>query len=177
MDPKNGTGSPILHYAIGGMADTMAESMAIFCPNANSYRRFQPDLYVPMAPTWGLDNRTVALRIPTGTESDKRIEHRVSGADANPYLVVAAVLAGIYNGIKNEINPPEITMGDAIAKHPPSLPMTWIESLKAFSNGKIIKEHLGTDFCHVYYQTRYKEMQEFDSHVTPLELDWYLRTV
>jgi glutamine synthetase len=130
-----------------------------------------------MAPTWGLDNRTVALRIPTGPESDKRIEHRVSGADANPYLVVAAVLAGIYNGIKNEINPPEITMGDAIEKHPPSLPMTWIESLKAFSNGKIIKEHLGTDFCHVYYQTRYKEMQEFDSHVTPLELDWYLRTV
>jgi glutamine synthetase len=155
----------------------MAESMAIFCPNANSYRRFQPDLYVPMAPTWGLDNRTVALRIPTSPESDKRIEHRVSGADANPYLVVAAILAGIYNGIENKINPPEITMGDAIAKHPASLPMTWIESLKAFSNGKTIKELLGTDFSHVYYQTRYKEMQEFDRHVTPLELDWYLRTV
>ncbi|MEC8900036.1 MAG: glutamine synthetase family protein [Candidatus Neomarinimicrobiota bacterium] len=177
MDPKSGTGSTTLHYAIGGMADTMAESMAIFCPNANSYRRFQPDLYVPMAPTWGLDNRTVALRIPTSPESDKRIEHRVSGADANPYLVVAAILAGIYNGIENKINPPEITMGDAIAKHPASLPMTWIESLKAFSDGKIIKELLGTDFSHVYYQTRYKEMQEFDRHVTPLELDWYLRTV
>ena len=163
IDSGSETGSTTLHYAIGGMADTMEESMAIFCPNA--------------APTWGLDNRTVALRIPTGPESAKRIEHRVSGADANPYLVVAAVLSGIHYGIKNKINSPKISTGDAIAKHPPSLPMTWVESLKAFSKGKVIRKYLGADFCHVYYQTRHKEMQEFDRHITPLELDWYLRTV
>ena len=177
MDPEDETGSSTLHHAVGGLASTMEESMAIFCPNANSYRRFQPDLYVPMAPTWGMDNRTVAMRIPTGPEDAKRIEHRVSGADANPYLVVAALLAGIHYGIKKRIDPPKISTGDAIAKHPHSLPLTWVESLKAFSNGNIIRDYLGADFFHVYYETRYKEKQKFDSHITPLELDWYLRTV
>ena len=176
-DPQNETGSKNLLHAIGGLSKTMKESMAIFCPNANSYRRFQPDLYVPMAPTWGIDNRTVAIRIPTGPEKAKRIEHRVSGADANPYLVVASILAGIHYGITHKIEPPKISTGDAIAKHKPSLPMTWVESLDAFSKSKILKEYFGKEFCHVYYQTKYKEMQEFNSHVTPLELDWYLRTV
>ena len=176
-DPQNETGSKNLLHAIGGLSKTMKESMAIFCPNANSYRRFQPDLYVPMAPTWGIDNRTVAIRIPTGPEKAKRIEHRVSGADANPYLVVASILAGIHYGMTHKIEPPKISTGDAIAKHKPSLPMTWVESLDAFLKSKIIKEYFGKEFCHVYYQTKYKEMQIFDSHVTPLELDWYLRTV
>ncbi len=176
-DPQNETGSKNLLHAIGGLSKTMKESMAIFCPNANSYRRFQPDLYVPMAPTWGIDNRTVAIRIPTGPEKAKRIEHRVSGADANPYLVVASILAGIHYGMTHKIEPPKISTGDAIAKNKPSLPMTWVESLDAFLKSKILKEYFGKEFCHVYYQTKYKEMQIFDSHVTPLELDWYLRTV
>ena len=176
-DPQNETGSKNLLHAIGGLSKTMKESMAIFCPNANSYRRFQPDLYVPMAPTWGIDNRTVAIRIPTGPEKAKRIEHRVSGADANPYLVVASILAGIHYGMTHKIEPPKISTGDAIAKHKPSLPMTWVESLDAFLKSKILKEYFGKEFCHVYYQTKYKEMQIFDSQVTPLELDWYLRTV
>lgn len=176
-DPQNETGSKNLLHAIGGLSKTMKESMAIFCPNANSYRRFQPDLYVPMAPTWGIDNRTVAIRIPIGPEKAKRIEHRVSGADANPYLVVASILAGIHYGMTHKIEPPKISIGDAIAKHKPSLPMTWVESLDAFSKSKILKEYFGKEFGHVYYQTKYKEMQIFDSHVTPLELDWYLRTV
>ena len=176
-DPQNETGSKNLFHAIGGLSKTMKESMAIFCPNANSYRRFQPDLYVPMAPTWGIDNRTVAIRIPIGPEKAKRIEHRVSGADANPYLVVASILAGILYGMTHKIEPPKISIGDAIAKHKPSLPMTWVESLDAFSKSKILKEYFGKEFGHVYYQTKYKEMQIFDSHVTPLELDWYLRTV
>ena len=176
-DPKNETGSKKLHYAIGGLIKSMKESMAIFCPNANSYRRFQPDLYVPMAPTWGLDNRTVAIRIPTAPEKDKRIEHRVSGADANPYLVMASLLSGIHYGMTNKVKPPKISTGDAIAKRKPSLPMTWVESLNAFSKSKILKEYFGKEFFHVYYETKHKELQKFNSLVTPLELDWYLRTV
>jgi len=176
-DQKNETGSKKLHYAIVGLIKSMKESMAIFCPNANSYRRFQPDLYVPMAPTWGLDNRTVAIRIPTAPEKDKRIEHRVSGADANPYLVMASLLSGIHYGMTNKVKPPNISTGDAIAKHKPSLPMTWVESLNAFSKSKILKEYFGKEFCHVYYETKHKELQKFNSLVTPLELDWYLRTV
>ena len=130
-----------------------------------------------MAPTWGLDNRTVAIRIPTAPEKDKRIEHRVSGADANPYLVMASLLSGIHYGMTNKVKPPKISTGDAIAKRKPSLPMTWVESLNAFSKSKILKEYFGKEFFHVYYETKHKELQKFNSLVTPLELDWYLRTV
>jgi len=177
MGTKDKTDSPFLRHAIGGLVKTMKESTAIFCPNANSYRRFQPDLYVPMAPTWGIDNRTVALRIPSGSPKSTRIEHRVAGADTNPYLTVAALLAGIHYGITQKMKPPKISTGDAIAKNPPSLPMNWAESLKEFSKGKILRKYFGKDFCHVFHETRKKEMEHFNSQITPLELDWYLRTV
>jgi glutamine synthetase len=68
-------------------------------PNANSYRRLRPLSYAPTAPTWGYHNRTVALGIPTGSPAARRIEHRVAGADANPYLALAVVLAGIHHGL------------------------------------------------------------------------------
>ena len=88
-----------LGHAIAGLQATMAEAMLVFAPNANSYRRLRPLSYAPTAPTWGYNNRTVALRIPTGPPSARRIEHRLAGADANPYLVLAAVLAGIHHGL------------------------------------------------------------------------------
>jgi glutamine synthetase len=82
-----------LGHAIGGLQATMAESMLLFVPNANSFRRLRPWSYAPTAPTWGYNNRTVALRVPLGPPAARRIEHRTAGADANPYLVLAAVLA------------------------------------------------------------------------------------
>ncbi len=83
----------------------------------------------------------------------------------------------MYPWQPHKIAPPKISTGDAILKHKPSLPMTWVESLDAFSKSKILKKYFGKEFCHVYYETKYKEMKKFDSHITPLELDWYLRTV
>jgi len=129
-NPNDFIGSTTLHNAIGGLTATMSDSMAILCPNANSFRRFQPNIYVAMAPTWGVDNRTVAIRIPTSSADAKRLEHRVAGADANPYLVVAALLSGIHHGIAKKIKPPKISTGDASADNPPSLPLSVVESLK-----------------------------------------------
>ncbi|POZ99427.1 glutamine synthetase, partial [Pseudomonas sp. MWU12-2312b] len=71
----------------------------------NSYRRFGAQFYVPNSPSWGLDNRTVALRVPTGSADAVRLEHRVAGADANPYLLMASVLAGVHHGLVNKIEP------------------------------------------------------------------------
>jgi hypothetical protein len=105
-DPKIGRPiSDTLRHAVGGLLATMPEAMAIFAPNANSYRRLRPGTYAPVKGLWGGDNRTVPLRIPGGGEESVRIEHRVAGADANPYLVVATVLAGIHHGIANSIAP------------------------------------------------------------------------
>ena len=75
-------GSPILNQAIAGCLATMADSMAIFAPNINSYRRMVPGCYAPLAPNWGYENRTTAIRIPGGDQRAMRIEHRVAGADA-----------------------------------------------------------------------------------------------
>ena len=88
-----------LRHAIGGVLETMPASMAFLCPNVNSYRRFGAQFYVPNAPSWGLDNRTVAVRVPTGSADAVRIEHRVAGADANPYLAIAASLAAGLHGL------------------------------------------------------------------------------
>ena len=72
----------------------MPESMALFAPSINSYRRFEPDMFAPVNRRWGVNNRSAGLRVPVGPNDARRIEHRVAGADANPYLVLAAVLAG-----------------------------------------------------------------------------------
>ena len=176
-NPDDITGSSALHHAIGGMLENMNESMVIFCPNVNSYRRFQPNLFVAMAPTWGVDNRTVAVRIPTGPEESKRLEHRLAGADANPYLVAAALLSGVHYGITKKIKPPEISTGDASKDNPSSLPLSLLESLNTFKQSAFIKEYFGKDFRNHYHIFKSVEMERFNRHVTSLELDWYLRTV
>ncbi|MEQ1719443.1 MAG: glutamine synthetase family protein, partial [Hyphomicrobium sp.] len=76
--------NPLLRHAIGGMKATMADGMAIFAPNANSYRRFRKSSYAPIAPNWGINNRTVSLRVPATSGAARHVEHRASGADANP---------------------------------------------------------------------------------------------
>ncbi|MBM3521183.1 MAG: glutamine synthetase, partial [Alphaproteobacteria bacterium] len=95
----------LLLNAIGGLKSAMAESMLIFAPNANSYRRFRRNSYAPVSASWGINNRTVSLRVPAGAAAACHIEHRPSGADANPYLVMAAVVAGMHYGISEKIDP------------------------------------------------------------------------
>ena len=165
-----------LRHAIGGLATTMAESMLVFAPTANSYKRFRPECYVPMSPTWGLNNRGVALRIPADTPENRRVEHRVAGADVNPYLLAAMVLAGVHRGITRKIEPCEPITGnpyrDCVEAAP--LPTNWYESTVLFERSGIVKEYLGADFQELYATTRRAELQAFENQVTPLEYDWYL---
>lgn len=176
-DPNDPAGSALLRQAIGGLAATMAEGMAIFSPNANSYRRFQVESYAPTAPTWGINNRTTALRIPVGPPGSKRIEHRVCGADANPYLAVAAILAGIHHGLKHQLDPGPPITGNAYAKRKPTLPDTWVAALDAFERSRVLRQYFGDRFVHVFLETRWAERDKFFAYVTPLEYEWYLRTV
>ena len=92
---KNNKGkiNPNLLNAIGGLSQTMGESMLVFAPHANSWRRLVLGSYAPVRPNWGLDNRSVAFRIPSSSNKNRRIEHRVSGVDANPYLVALTCLS------------------------------------------------------------------------------------
>ena len=109
-------GSPLLRHAIGGLRETMADGMAVFAPHANSYRRFRAMSYAPVAANWGVNNRTVSLRVPAGPPPSRHVEHRVAGADANPYLVAAVVLAAMLRGLERSIDPGPPIEGNGYAQ-------------------------------------------------------------
>ncbi|GGX82079.1 glutamine synthetase [Litchfieldella qijiaojingensis] len=170
-------GTPILQQAIAGLLELMPASMALFAPNLNSYRRFQPGLYVPMTPTWGYDNRSVALRIPSGTNDARRIEHRVAGADANPYLLLATLLAAIDHGIQHRLTPPPAITGNAYEQCEPSLTNSWQQALDLLEASDVLAEALGREFLHVFLANRRAERAQAMQAVSKLEYDWYLRHV
>ena len=168
---------PLYRWAVGGLMESMGETMALLAPNANSFRRFQSDSFVPLAPTWGVNNRTVAIRIPAGDLQSTRLEHRVAGADANPYLVMAAVLAGVHRGITAKIDPGPPISGNAGDQVERELPSGWLHALEAFEASELMREYLGRPFMDLYAACKRFERASFASHVTSLEYQWYLRTV
>ena len=177
FDERRAEGDSRLRRAVGGLQATMHEAMLLFAPNANSFRRLQPGSYAPLATSWGFNNRTVALRIPAQGGAARRIEHRTAGADANPYLAVAAVLAGIHRGLVERLDPGPPVEGNAYEQEPQTLPAHWLDALRAFDAATIIPEYLGPDYCRVFSACKWREMALFDAIVTPTEYDWYLRSV
>lgn len=164
-------GSTLLLEAVAGCLVTMQEAMLLFAPNLNSYRRFRRGTHAPMAPCWGYENRTVSVRIPADTTAATRIEHRVAGADGNPYLVIAAILGGILHGIEHKLQPPPPEAGNAYETVPASLPRYWPDALARFRASSFIERYLGAEFRHVYGELKQQELDEFDRQVTPMEYD------
>ncbi|MFT5710871.1 MAG: glutamine synthetase [Halioglobus sp.] len=171
FDDGTGAGNELLRQAIAGCLATMEESMLLFAPNLNSYRRFQRGTHAPLAPSWGYENRTVSLRVPADVPAATRIEHRVSGADANPYLAIAAILAGILHGIENKLDAPEPLEGNAYDQLPASLPRYWPDALARFESSEFIAANFGKVFQRAYALTKAQELDEFDKQVTALEYD------
>ncbi|MCV6615016.1 MAG: glutamine synthetase family protein, partial [Cellvibrionaceae bacterium] len=170
-------GSAELRSAIAGLAQTMAESMAIFAPNTNSYRRFMAGSHAPTAPCWGYENRTVALRVPAGEPAARRIEHRIGGADCNPYLLLASVLAGALMGMEQKLKADTPIEGDAYSQCEPSLPRFWPQALALFEQSAFIKQYFGETFHKHYSLCNWQELNEFQSQVTALEYKSYLRCI
>ncbi len=172
----NGTdeGNELLRQAIAGCLVTMADSMLLFAPHLNSYRRLSPENHAPTAPTWGYDNRTVAVRVPADSHKAMRLEHRVAGADASPHLVIAAIIAGMLYGIENKLEAPTPVVGDAYKQFEPELPGSWPDALGKFSQSAFIRDYLGAEFQRIYSATKQQEINEFNKHVTPLEYQSYL---
>ncbi|WP_339833612.1 glutamine synthetase family protein [uncultured Parvibaculum sp.] len=167
-------GSVKLRHAIGGLQATLGDAMAFFAPNLNSFRRFGPNLFVPVNRTWGYNNRSVAFRVPNGSPESRRVEHRVSGADANPYLVLAAILAGIHHGIVNEIDPGEPAEGNACEIMDEGIPFFLPSALKRLRNSQVMREYFGDRYVDVYAETKMLEYDKFQRAISPLEYDWYL---
>lgn len=171
-------GDTVMRHCIWGLQQTMAESVLLMAPNANSYRRLQPLSYAPTNLSWGMNNRTVALRVPAGSDAARRIEHRLAGADANPYLVMASILAGIAHGLEHQGDPGEPIRGNAYErKRTRQIPTSWCDALHAFDQAKILPKLLGEDFCKLYAACRRAEYDRFEARVSPLEFEWYMSTV
>ena len=170
-------GTPALRHAIGGLMELMPASMALFAPNLNSFRRFQPGLYVPMTPTWGYDNRSVALRIPSGANAARRVEHRVAGADANPYLLLATLLASVCHGLDTAVSPGEPVTGNAYRQYEPTLTNSWSKALDLLEHSEPLGEAFGQAFLKVFLANRRAERELAMQSVSRLEYDWYLRHV
>ncbi|MBT4932117.1 MAG: glutamine synthetase [Rhodospirillaceae bacterium] len=169
------TGNETLHFAVGGLLGTMADAMALFAPNINSFRRFMPGTYVPVSRSWGANNRSVAIRIPAGDDANRRLEHRIAGADANPYLALAAVLAGMHHGISKKISPPPAAGIDTPPQEDHGLPKKWHRALDVLEKSEVMADYLGKEYCDLYVTCKRDEMESFMAEASPREYEWYLR--
>lgn len=171
FDSGNRQGTPLLAQAVAGCLRAMPDSMLLFAPHLNSYRRFRRGTHAPLAACWGYENRTAALRIPADTPAATRIEHRVAGADAHPHLVIAAILAGMLDGLEQELEAPAPLQGNAYDDSAERLPRHWPEALRRFEHAAFIRDHFGPEFQRVFTLMKEQEMDDFDRQVTPLEYD------
>lgn len=169
------TGSKRLGHAVAGLLAAMPASMAVLAPHANSYRRFRAGSHAPTTLTWGFDNRSAALRIPAGAPDATRIEHRVAGADANPYLLLAVILAGIYDGLEAAKAPPAALTGNAYASKAQHLPRRWDEALDIFAQSAFIDRALGKGFKKVFLACKEQEREIIEAEISSVEHDAYLR--
>jgi glutamine synthetase len=132
-----------------------------------------------MNATWGYNNRGVAVRVPVSGAVDRRLEHRVAGADANPYLLAALVLAGMLHGMEKKLGAPAAFEGNAYTQKlsTPRLPDDWPTALARFRASGFLREYFGERFVRLYELTRRGEMQAFNSRLTSLDFTWYLESV
>jgi glutamine synthetase len=155
---------------VAGVLATMQELTLLYAPNINSYKRFAHGSFAPTAVAWGLDNRTCAVRL-VGHGASARMENRLPGGDVNPYLALAAMLAGGLHGIENELELEPEQVGNAYNSDKPQVPHTLRAARDAFASSKIAQEAFGEEMVAHYTNMADVELIAFDAAVT----DWELR--
>lgn len=169
--------SDALFHSVGGLLESMGESMAIFAPHQNSYRRLRPSEHAPTYASWGFDNRSAAVRVITASKPATRIEHRVAGSDTNPYLVLAMILSAALAGMKEKLSPGGAISGDDHAVNHEPLPTNWDYALQRFAKSSFAYAALGPKYRGLYTACKQQELSEFSLRVTDVEYDAYIRTV
>jgi glutamine synthetase len=167
------------HYA-AGLLDVMTGFTLMWAPFVNSYKRLGEQTAVGLNKTWGIDNRSVGVRVLPESESTCRLEHRVPGADCNPYLVMSAMLAGGLYGIENKLAPPELVVGNAYKipeKDVAKVPRTLGDAVQSFLASAQAREYFGEKFVEYYAEFKTIEWKQFCSWVTDWEIKKYLEMV
>lgn len=174
FDDRLPDGATMLGHAVAGLQATMGEAIAIFAPNLNVFRRFKANNFTPVTRDWGENNRSVAFRVPVSKGAARRIEHRISGAEANPYLVIAAVIAGMHHGIEERLSPGDGHTGNAGTELDSSLPLTPWDAIARIRDSRIIGRWLGDDYPAIYAAVKAAEFRAFMEAISAQEYDWYL---
>ncbi|GAB4387191.1 MAG: glutamine synthetase family protein [Albidovulum sp.] len=170
-------GTEILRHAVAGCLAAMHDSTLLFAPHANSYDRLVPEAHAPNAICWAYENRTAAIRIPSGNPAAKRIEHRVAGGDVNPYLMLAAILGAALIGIEEEMTPPPPITGNAYALDLPLLPTSWGEAIDVFEKSEAMARIFPAELIRNLVMTKRQEMH-YMAELSPEErTEIYLDTV
>lgn len=159
--------SPLMEQVIAGQLACLADLTLLFAPTVNSYKRLRPGAFAPTTLAWGRDNRSCPVRI-VGTGSSLRIEHRVAGGDANPYLVLAAMVAGAMHGITERLPLEPACEGDAVTADRPRLPATLRDAVERFEDSAVARKAFGDDVVDHYATAGRAELSAFEAAVT----DW-----
>lgn len=162
-----------LRHAIAGTLAKMPECTLVFINTINGFRRLQPGSYAPTRAVWGHNNRSVAVRVPASPDHAKRLEHRIAGADANPYLVMTAVIAAMRNGLHLAEEPPAAIEMNAYDGATAQLPSTPKEALGLFEDSGFAREAFTPLGHKVYAALKRSEIESFASEITPMERATY----
>ena len=172
-----GAMSKTMRHYIAGLVEHLPEVMALICPTVNSYKRTVPGAWAPVNATWAVDNRTVAVRAIPGGAKSSRIELRLSGADMNPYLAMAASLACGLEGIEKGAEPPEPASNAYDSVGAKSLPRNLAEATRLLKGSELARKWLGDEFIDHYCATREWEVRQCEKAVTSWELLRYFESV
>ncbi|SLN37682.1 Gamma-glutamylputrescine synthetase PuuA [Pseudoruegeria aquimaris] len=165
--------SPLLKQAVAGVLATMRDLQAVFAPHMNSYRRFLPESFAPCAPDWGRDHRGAAVRIPEVSGPGARLEHRICGADVNPYLALAGILGGVLYGLEND-PPLPLPLDDPNAKPAQRLTHDWRQAVERFAASEAAADIYTAAYRDVYVAVRRDEIARMMTEITPAEYRTYL---
>jgi glutamine synthetase len=162
-------------YFVGGLQKRMAEAALCGSATVNGFRRRQPYTFCPINTTWGMDNRTVGIRIIEGSDASTRIEKRDAGADCNPYLLLATDIAAGLDGIEQRIEPSPMTEGNGYeVEDAAPIPSDLRVAIELARASKWLEEVLGKDMCELYIQQSERELEFFSNQVTDVETARYL---
>ncbi len=177
FDDGSAEGSPRMKNAVAGCLAALADSSLIFAPHANSFDRLVPERHAPTGIAWAYENRTAAIRIPSGSHKARRIEHRVAGGDVNPYLMIAAILGAALQGIEDNMTPPPPITGNAYALELEQIPDTWEGALAAFEASTIMPRIFPAELIRNYVLTKRQEIHYMAELSEDEQVELYLDTV
>ncbi len=166
-------GADLLERAVAGVLHSMRDLQLLFAPHLNSYRRFQPNSFAPSRPDWGYDNRGAAVRLPETTGKGARLEHRIAGADVNPYLAIAAILGGILAGLETDFPLPEPLGANQESPVAP-LAHDWLAAIGRFASSDVAADLLGPYLRDIYVAVKRDEAAAIMPVISAAEYRHYL---